>query len=65
MNEAIESAADALRNYEQRAWLEGKKLRPWSDLPTSIKRKWTDRAMIVLQAHARAQGYQTYLERQS
>ena len=42
----LDCGADALRRYEQG----GKMLRDWVDLPTATKKKWRQKASIVLDA---------------
>ena len=42
----IDCGADALRRYEQG----GKMLRNWTVLPTATKKKWREKASIVLAA---------------
>ncbi len=42
----IDCGADALRRYEQG----GKMLRDWIDLPTTTKKKWREKAGVVLSA---------------
>jgi hypothetical protein len=44
--EQIDAGAEALRQHEQG----GKRLNSWSLLPNSIKRKWRDKAITVLNA---------------
>ena len=44
--DVVEAGADALRQRLQ----SGKKLRPWSDLPNSVKKKWREYATVVLVA---------------
>jgi hypothetical protein len=44
----IDAGAEALRQYEQG----GRILRKWEDLPNSDKRKWRDKATVVLRAAA-------------
>lgn len=42
----LDCGADALRRYEQG----GKRLRLWDELPNSTKKKWRNKAAIVLAA---------------
>jgi hypothetical protein len=42
----LDCGADALRRYEQG----GKMLRLWEDLPNSTKKKWREKADIVVSA---------------
>lgn len=42
----IDCGADALRRYEQG----GKMLRLWADLPNGTKKKWREKASVVLSA---------------
>lgn len=44
--EQIDAGAEALRQHEQG----GKNLNFWDTLPNSTKRKWRDKAMVVLNA---------------
>lgn len=45
----IEAGAEALRQREQG----GRILRAWADLPNTDKRKWRDKAAVVLYAALR------------
>lgn len=42
----IDRGAQALRRLEQG----GRVIRQWSDLPLNVKRKWRDKARVVLKA---------------
>ncbi|MDE2096813.1 MAG: hypothetical protein KGL39_06160 [Patescibacteria group bacterium] len=45
----IDCGADALRRHEQG----GKMLRDWEDLPSGVKRKWREKAEVVISAAER------------
>ncbi|MDE2096819.1 MAG: hypothetical protein KGL39_06190 [Patescibacteria group bacterium] len=45
-DQRIDAGADALRRHEQG----GRILRPWLELPIATKRKWREKAEIVLRA---------------
>lgn len=53
----IDCGADALRRYEQG----GKMLRDWDDLPTSTKKKWREKAQLVMDAITRETDRQSKL----
>ena len=54
----IDCGADALRRYEQG----GKMLRDWGDLPTSTKKKWREKAQVVMGAIIRETERQSKLK---
>lgn len=42
----VECGADALRRFEQG----GRLIREWKDLPAATKKKWVEKASVVLEA---------------
>jgi len=46
---ALHAAADALREYEQK----GKKLNPWHQISRAQRKRWIEKAEIVLHSYER------------